>query len=196
MQGQLARFFFRAGVLHVKPEPVLGRLGRGLERVRTTHGLTQADLARLAGVTPSAISQAETGHRGLSLETLVALSEALPVSLDELMNARPTDYLVSRCDRVGTSGPTVVLLDDPSTGVRATLVRLGPFESGGPDSKGGAARAVGLILVASGLIQAEVGGDSPLLRAPDALLSSSTPIRAWRNLLREQASLVWVTHKR
>lgn len=124
VKGRLAHFHLGDGVLHVKPEPVLGRLSRGLERARASHDLTQAGLARLAEVTPSAISQAETGHRGLSLETLVLIGQALHVTLDDLLSAEPLGYLVSRRDRVDTSDSTVVLLDDASTGIRVTLVRF------------------------------------------------------------------------
>ena len=37
--------------------------------------LTQTEVARLAGVSPSAVSQVETGHRGLAIDTLLTLSE-------------------------------------------------------------------------------------------------------------------------
>ena len=62
--------------IRLEDERALGRLGQGLERVRRERNLSQSDLARLAGVTPSAISQAEAGRRGLSLETLLAALRA------------------------------------------------------------------------------------------------------------------------
>ena len=59
--------------------------------------LSQSDLARLAGVSPSAISQVERGERGLSLETLLALAGRLNITLDELLGGEVTpDYRIGR----------------------------------------------------------------------------------------------------
>ena len=63
------------GVPEVGRDLVVGRLGEGLRRLRGRRNLTQRQLAELATVTPAAISQAESGRRGLSLETLVILSD-------------------------------------------------------------------------------------------------------------------------
>src|SRR5215212_1729949 len=89
VQGRLLRLEVSDGQLRLEDERALGRLGRGLERVRRERNLHQSDLARLAGVTPSAISQAEAGRRGLSLDTLLLLSERLGMGLDELLAAAP-----------------------------------------------------------------------------------------------------------
>src|SRR5690606_1823099 len=54
------------GGIELDSPPAGGRLARGLAAVRAQHGLSQHELAVIAGVTPSAISQAESGTRGLS----------------------------------------------------------------------------------------------------------------------------------
>jgi transcriptional regulator with XRE-family HTH domain len=41
-------------------------------------------------VSPSAVSQAERGRRGLSLETLMRLSRELHLTLDELLGGQVT----------------------------------------------------------------------------------------------------------
>ena len=103
----------------------LGRLGEGLRRIRQERHLSQADLARRAGVSPSAISQAEAGHRGLALDTLLTLAEALEIGLDDLLGVRTTgDYVLARRDRMGSPVGPVALLDDPAAGLRAYLVQL------------------------------------------------------------------------
>src|SRR5258706_16389950 len=68
-----------------------------LRAYRLRRELTQRDLARLAQVSPSAISQVERGERGLSLETLLALAGRLNITLDELLGGEVTpDYRIGR----------------------------------------------------------------------------------------------------
>lgn len=189
VQGRLLRLDVVDGEVRLEDERALGRLGRGLERVRRERNLNQSDLARLAGVTPSAVSQAESGRRGLSLDTLLLLSERLGMGLDELLAAAPTGgYVLARHPRT-PAAPTVGLLDDPKAGLRAYLVRLGPGETGSPDI---VHKGAELVLVASGLVQLTVGSDTPVMRAGDALLATTSALSGWRNLLNVPALLFWV----
>jgi transcriptional regulator with XRE-family HTH domain len=189
VQGRLLRLELAGGELHLEDERALGRLGRGLERVRRERNLHQSDLARLAGVTPSAISQAEAGRRGLSLDTLLLLSERLGMGLDELLAAAPTGgYVLARHPRTPADA-TTALLDDPKAGLRAYLVRLGPGESGAPDFPHKGAE---LVLVASGLVQLTIGDDTPVLRAGDVALATTVAVSGWRNLMNGPALLFWV----
>jgi transcriptional regulator with XRE-family HTH domain len=189
VQGRLLRLELKDGVLSLEDERALGRLGRGLERVRRERNLHQSDLARLAGVTPSAISQAEAGRRGLSLDTLLVLSERLGMGLDELLASAPTGgYVLARHPRTAVEAK-VALLDDPKAGLRAYLVRLGPGESGAPDFLH---KGVELVLVASGLVQLTIGDDTPVLRAGDVALANTVAVSGWRNLMNGPALLFWV----
>ena len=189
VQGRLLRLELADGVVHLEDERALGRLGRGLERVRRERNLHQTDLARMAGVTPSAISQAESGRRGLSLDTLLALSERLGMGLDELLASAPTGgYVLARHPRTSVE-PTTALLDDPKAGLRAYLVRLGPGESGAPDL---VHKGAELVLVASGLVQLTIGSDTPVMRAGDAVLATTEAVSGWRNLMNGPALLFWV----
>src|SRR3712207_7185016 len=53
--------------------------------------------SRLIDITPSAISQAESGRRGLSLDTLVTLTERLGVGLDQLLSTvEDRGYILDR----------------------------------------------------------------------------------------------------
>jgi transcriptional regulator with XRE-family HTH domain len=189
VQGSLLRLEVVDGTIHLENEMGLGRLGRGLERLRRERKLTQTDLARLGNVTPSAISQAEAGRRGLSLDTLLLLSERLSVSIDDLLSAtKEPDYVLARRPR-GSGRAQRALLDDPRAGMRAYLVRLGPWESGAPEM---AHKGVELVLVASGLVQVTMGTETPVMRAGDAALATRAAVSAWRNLSNEPAMLFWV----
>ncbi|MGH8913831.1 MAG: helix-turn-helix domain-containing protein [Acidimicrobiia bacterium] len=168
----------------------LGRLAEGIRRQRLERGLTQTEVARLAGVSPSAVSQVETGHRGLALETLLTLSDSLGISIDTLLDHRPDPgYVLARRDRIPPRRGVVALLDDPTAGLRAFLVSLGPGETGGPPS---VHRGAELILVGQGLVQIELAEEAPVMRAGDALLVTRDAINGWKNLLPEPARLFWI----
>jgi transcriptional regulator with XRE-family HTH domain len=176
----------------VTVNPTSGRLARGLRAVRADLGLTQAELAAAAGITPSAVSQAESGARGLSVDTLILLSDRLGVSLDRLVSGTPArGYQLARHDRghAGVAKGVVALADDSSVGMRCHLVVLPGAESGAPPW---AHKGVELIVVASGLVQVDVGGDTPVLRGGDSLLVTTSPITAWANLRPEPAAFHWI----
>ena len=189
-QGRLLRAKIVSGELVVEVEQALGRLARSLERLRHDRQLSQTELARLAGVSPSAISQAEAGRRGLSVDTLLVLADRLGITVDELLAVTPSaGYTLARRERRGRHAPITPLLDDPKAGLRAFLVRLGGGESGQPPSPHKGAE---LVLVAGGLVQLAVGPDTPVLRSGDAALAATVPFSSWRNLTAEPAALFWM----
>lgn len=185
---------FEVGVgdsgLELEEVRALSRLAEGLRRLRVSRGLTQAEVARLADVSPSAISQAESGHRGLNLDTLLTLTEALNVSLDDLLGHHPDPgYLVARRDRIPARRGVVPLLDNPAAGLRAYLVILGPGEEGEP---GTVHKGAELVMVGNGVVQVVLNEETPVLRGGDALLVTHDAIHGWRNLLPETARLFWI----
>ena len=60
-------------------------LGKRIRKRRVEQGMTQEQLARQVGVTTSFIGHLERGSRKASLETLVALANALHVGVDYLL---------------------------------------------------------------------------------------------------------------
>jgi len=93
---------------------------------RLRRDLSQSDLARLAKVPPSAISQVERGERGLSLETLMALSGRLNITLDELLGGEVTRTTGSagatasatprRLEKQAMRAPSAVARESPGSG--------------------------------------------------------------------------------
>jgi transcriptional regulator with XRE-family HTH domain len=191
-QGQLFRYTTQDGTLRLQPAEAVARVGAALRAYRLRRELSQSHLARLAGVSPSAISQVERGERGLSLETLFALAARLHITLDELLGGEVTpDYRIGR--RHGTTGvPTgsvLPLLDDAEAGMRAYLVSLprsatveAPFPHKGTE----------LVGVVTGLVQVQVGSGRPVLRRGETLLASRRGIDAWRNVGENDAQCLWV----
>ena len=72
------------------PDAVVA-LGARLRMVRQRSGLSLRELARQLGVSPSFVSQLETGKSQPSVATLYALSQLLDVSIDQLFTADAQD---------------------------------------------------------------------------------------------------------
>ncbi len=72
-------------------EPEYSEMGDRLRAARRAHGLSLRALADRLGISPSLISQVETGRAKPSVNTLYALASELGISLDDLLftDARP-----------------------------------------------------------------------------------------------------------
>ena len=66
-------------------------LGERIGAVRRSRGLSQAELARRLGISPSAMGMYEQGRREPSAQTLVDLSRELQVSTDFLLTGKAAD---------------------------------------------------------------------------------------------------------
>jgi transcriptional regulator with XRE-family HTH domain len=172
--------------------PAAARLGAALRAVRMQRQLSQSDVARLAGVTPSAVSQAERGQRGLSLETLLELTGRLGITLDELLRGEvaPGYRLARRLDpRSKAEGKPQPLLDNPQTGMRVYLLRLPPRST---SELGFTHKGVELIAVAGGLVQVVMPTGRPVLRQGEVILAERSGISSCRNIGDREAMLFWV----
>jgi transcriptional regulator with XRE-family HTH domain len=191
-EGNVLRYRVVEGVPELSAASAASRLGAALRAVRINRGLSQSEIARLAGVSPSAISQAERGQRGLSLETLLHLTGKLNITIDELLRGQvaPGYRLARRHDphRRG-EGRVLALFDDPGAGLRSYLVRLGPRASVSAPS---AHKGVELVAVASGLVQVVLTSGRPVLRSGETLLAEQSGVQAWRNLGDTEAMAFWV----
>jgi transcriptional regulator with XRE-family HTH domain len=196
VQGSVFRYLVEDGKPALEAAPAAARLGPALRAVRLERHLSQTELARLAGVSASAVSQAERGHRGLSLDTLLNLTARLGITLDELLRGEvaPGYRLARRHDlHQQADGKTLALLDDPEAGLRAYLVRLPPGESA---ELGFAHKGVELIAVATGLVQIVLPTGRPVLRQGEALLAERSGILSCRNLVEHEAVLFWILRDR
>lgn len=66
-------------------EEFLRKMGKRISKFRKEIGLTQAQLAEKAGVTPQTISTCETGSKALKPWNIVKICGALDVSADNLL---------------------------------------------------------------------------------------------------------------
>ncbi len=61
-------------------------IGQRIRKIRKAHGISQEELAEKIGISTTHMSHIETGNTKLSLPVFVALSTALDVCADELLN--------------------------------------------------------------------------------------------------------------
>lgn len=183
------------GLPELTAAPMVARTGNALRAARLQRNLSQSDLARIAGVSASAISQAERGQRGLSLETVLGLATGLNITLDELLRGEvATGYRLGRRryrSRHGGpgNGAPVALLDDKHGGLRAYLVRIPRRGTAQPHLTH---KGVELVAVASGLVQVLLETGKPVLTTGETLLLDGTPVVGWRNLGVSEATLFWI----
>jgi transcriptional regulator with XRE-family HTH domain len=178
---------------------VLGQAGATRERIgeqvraqRIAAGVSQAELARRIGVSPSALSQVERGRHGLSGETLTRLWAILGVPFGPSASPTLPPYRLARrgahlpvAPGAGIEGETV--LQEPSGLAMHVLTFAGggsgrrPFETKQPE----------LLLVLDGALDLQLGQTTHTLQQGDAILLTSQPLTGWRNPIDAPARVLW-----
>jgi transcriptional regulator with XRE-family HTH domain len=192
VRGSVLHWHIEAGQPVLSQADVIARVAASLRAVRRGRELSQQELAKLAGVTASAISQAERAERGLSLATLARLSSALGLTIDDLLHGEdPEVYRIGRRsdDPLRAAEQAIPLLGDAASDLRIDLVRLDPREAGGPSEQ---QPGRGIVAIANGLVQVQIAGGTPAIRAGEVLVADSDRIEGWRNIGQTEAVLFWI----
>ncbi len=176
-------------------------LGQRIKALRAERRLQQRQLAEKAGLTPSMLSQIESGRLTPSLHTPGKLAAAFGVSIGSLFDATPngrlhvsrkTDYPVVSFD--GTSEKWHVLGAGLFQGkIRAVMSTLAPRAKGVKTDKvildPGQMK---LFYVIEGKVALQYNGESHSLEAGDsAYLDGGTP-HGWENVGAKAAKVLWV----
>ncbi|MBI2160506.1 MAG: helix-turn-helix domain-containing protein [Candidatus Rokubacteria bacterium] len=176
-------------------------LGTRIKGLRAERGLQQRQLAEKAELTPSMVSQIESGRLTPSLHTLGRIAAALGVPIASLFDGQPAgsivvsrkkDYPVVSFD--GSSERWAVLGAGLFQGkIRAVVSTLGAKERGVTTEKviikPGQMK---LFYVLEGKVALLYNGDRHVLEAGDsALLDGGTP-HGWENLGSKPAQALWV----
>lgn len=168
------------------------RLGTMIRDQRLIRGLSQAELARKVGITPSALSQVERGVRGPAGDTLVRVWEVLGVPFGPTTGDDP-GYVVSRRSgrerqqlQEGLTGQRLV--DDPATG-QVWLLEVDPGATGdrGPFT----VKMAETVTVVRGVLDLRVGGRTETLHEGDALVSKVAVVTAWANPGDATTEVLW-----
>jgi transcriptional regulator with XRE-family HTH domain len=189
--GTVLHWHEEAGRPVLEPPAIVDRVAASLRGIRHARDLSQHALGDMAGVTGSAISQVERAERGLSLATVVRLSAALGVTIDDLLRGVDPGYRIGRRPDDPRHGieHTHTLIGDADSGPRIDLVHLEPREAGAPPMT---RPGLGILAVASGLVQVKVAGQASAIRHGEVLLADSERVEGWRNLGQGEALLFWI----
>jgi transcriptional regulator with XRE-family HTH domain len=172
------------------------RIGEQIRAERIATGLSQAELARRIGVSPSALSQVERGRHGLSGETLTRLWATLGIPFGPAASPTSPPYRLARrgarqplAPGSGMHGETV--LQEPSGLAVHELTFAAnsngrrPFETKQPE----------LLLILEGALELQLGQETHTLQQGDAILLATQPVTGWRNPARESARVLWLLLK-
>jgi transcriptional regulator with XRE-family HTH domain len=192
------------------PSVVDDDVPRRLRAERERRGMSLRELARRLGISPSAVSQIETGRARPSVTTLWAIVTELGLSLDDLFQqetgadrAGAGDATAARAAPVVTEGAREAIR--LATGVRweRLTAEADPdvdfiwvdYEVGGSSSPDDglvrhAGREYGLVL--TGELEVTVGFETSVLGAGDSISFDSTTPHRLRNLGDEPVTGVWV----
>jgi transcriptional regulator with XRE-family HTH domain len=184
-------------------------VGQRLRERRTQTELSLRELARRLGISPSALSQIETGKSRPSVSTLYAIVSELGLSLDELFAAAPApapsaSVPAPRTALVQRSGSRSVI--DLESGVRWERLTSAPdpvidflsveYAVGGASSGEGrfirhAGREYGVVL--TGRLEVTVGFDTYLLEPGDSISFDSTTPHRLSNAGDVPVTGIWLT---
>ena len=185
-------------------------VGQRLRQRRSETQLSLRELARRLGISPSALSQIETGKSRPSVSTLYAIVSELGMSLDELFASDGARATVSRHatardePRVQRSGTRSAIelesgvrwerltpAPDPAVDFLYVEYAVGGASSGTEHFIRHAGREYGIVL--SGALEVTVGFDTYVLDPGDSICFDSTTPHRLRNAGEVPVTGVWFT---
>ncbi|MGH2793414.1 MAG: helix-turn-helix domain-containing protein [Actinomycetota bacterium] len=196
VQGRGIEFTVQRGQIRVlqEIERPKERLGEIVRHHRTTLGLSQGEVAKRIGVTPSALSQVERGIHGLSAETLLRLWDVLGLPFGLERDARPPPYVVfrrtSRHRTQPSPGIEIEALTERPGGFGAHVVVLAPRSEGSrlPFST----KRAEFIFVLTGVVELKIGNSIETLHQGDALMLTDSAVESWRNPSPAETRVCWI----
>lgn len=169
----------------------LPRLGRHMRDLRRACGHTQAEVAALAGLAESTVGAVEAGRSNPSLPTIVALSAALGVSIDQIVAAATAPQGRVSITRAGKPDSDLSLcLDDPALLASTLAVPQGMRRSLQPGA------AIMLMVLDGVVLATTTTGERLRLEAGDTCHAKEGAISSVAGLGTEAAHLLCVADPR
>jgi len=186
-------------------EPGLQDVGRRLKDFRTRQGVSQKELAQLAGVTPSTVSQVESGTICPSLPVLFKLAEALSVGVESFFSHGPwrsrgpvyplpaAREATFKDQPPGSISGLFLMPLDAEAKVEPLLVEVPPGQTVPSHFCHHKGDEMGFLI--SGHLEVLIGNADHRLGPGDLLHLTSEAPGQWRNSGAEPARLLWLKIK-
>ncbi|CEK34078.1 HTH-type transcriptional regulator [[Clostridium] sordellii] len=172
-------------------------IGEKISHLRKEKNLSIRDLAKLADVTPSLLSQLERGLSNPSLNTIKAISKALDVPLfsffiDEVNNK---DLIVRKDSRRKVIFPKnndivfEILSPESANSVEFAIVNLIPYSQISNELM--SHKSIELAYVLEGKIKIYIEDDEFILESGDSVTLPPGTNHRWENPFNEQAKIIF-----
>jgi len=168
----------------------LVNLARNVVNLRSARQWTQGQLAKLAGLPRSTLTNIESGHSNPSLKTLLSLASALQVPLEEMLIAPETKFKHVPAENIPIvkkkGGVTVYgLLPDAITGMEMSRMEFAPSSHtlGVPHLPG----TREYFTCVKGMVHVTIGTASHRLKAGDVLAFAGNQVHAYSNPAQAEA---------
>lgn len=177
-------------------------IGRRLKQVRTEKGISQTELARLIGVTPSTISQVESHMIYPSIPALMKMAEVLQVPVasffaeDSATEESPVfgEADASVVKTIGTASPGIRIKSfvpwDFAAKAQPYLIEMDPGSLAGIHFFRRKGQELGYVL--SGAVSFVLERKTFVAQRGDVIYVASAIPSEWRNLGSETVRLFWV----
>jgi transcriptional regulator with XRE-family HTH domain/KaiC/GvpD/RAD55 family RecA-like ATPase/quercetin dioxygenase-like cupin family protein len=179
-------------------------LGKHVKELRTRRGLSQTDLAKQVGVTPSTISQVESNHIYPSLPALIKISEILSVNISYFLTDAETEAKVIFPE----SEATMMTIQDMSRNdisskllvpvgfdckVEPYIIEISPGITLSDHFFMHKGEEIGYLL--SGEIHATIGLKEKTIQTGDMIYLTSEIPSQWENKGKDPVRLLWLKVK-
>ncbi len=177
------------------------QFGEKLREVRKRSGMTMKEVADLAGVSESLISQIERNRISPAIDTLLDLAEILHIDMDYLFKDlhRENKMNVVRLKerrKLVQNGVTLELLsrtpeiEDAEHGIEAYFMEVAPGCESGSDVYGHQGKELGTIIAGSG--ELHLGHQTVKLKAGDSVSFASDCPHKFKNIGKTTLQAFWV----
>ncbi len=184
-------------------------LGAGIRAAREARGYSLRAVASTVGISPSLLSQVETGKTEPSVSTLWAVATYLEASIDELMGQVPSPSPASVSSSAGAGAPIQRSADNPTiemeNGVTWERLAVGGFDLVDPlittYAPGGASSVEGALMrhagieygyIIEGELTLKLDFDTFILKAGDSLSFDSLRPHLYVNHTTKPAKGLWM----
>lgn len=175
-----------------------GDLGRRLRQLRTSRGLSLAEVAEATGISPSFLSIVENGQSDITVSRLMRLVHWYRVSIADLLQAPDRSLVrVVRAEQrrsIELSDEQIEILMLTPDGQHAMMPVLNIYGEGGGMTESARHDGEEFVYVFSGTIELEIGDEDPIvLSSGDSAYYRADAPHSFRNVGDGEASFLGVT---